>query len=382
MKTILKSLFLLGLPALLAAQELRQGAFFTPEQAVIELNQMAQQYHSAAEWEAHAALIRQGILDGAGISKLKFNEPVKATVHSRKIANGYSVENVFFEAFKGVFVSGNLYKPLNITTKVPAVLCPHGHGEDPRFKEYTQQRCATLARMGAIVFAYDMVGQGDMKQADHKIDNVLKAQIIMGVRGIDFLTQIPQVDISKIGVTGESGGGTQTFLLSALDKRVAVSVPVVMVSAYFYGGCVCESGLPIHVRETHATSNVEIAACVAPKPLMLVSDGGDWTKFNPEVEVPHIKRIYSFYGAEQNIENVHLPDEKHDYGPSKRQAAYSFLAKHLGLNTEGIIKDGLVDETQNTVFSVSELSVYDSNFPRPKSAVMGNEALVKAIAAY
>ena len=365
-----------------ASFELRQSAYFTIEEAKAEHEKLAKLYTNKEEWNARAKQIKQGILDGAEIKELIRNLPVNATIHSKKTFDGYTVENVFFEAFEGVYVSGNLYKPLKFTGQVPGILCPHGHGPDPRFKEYTQQRCATLARMGAVVFAYDMVGQGDMKQAEHKIRNVLKAQLIIGSRSLDFLSQLPEVDKTKLAVTGESGGGTQTFLLSAVDDRVSVSVPVVMVSSYFFGGCHCESGMPIHVREHHKTTNVEIAACFAPKPLLLVSDGGDWTQYNPEVEVPHIKRIYGFFDAEQNIENVHLANEKHDYGPSKRQAAYAFLAKHLKLSIDGILINGTFDESKNTVLSEEELTVFNASHPRPKNAAMGNENLIAAIDSY
>lgn len=362
--------------------ELRQGSYFTPEEGKAEHVRLAKLYNNKEEWDERATAIRQGILDGAEIDELVRNEKVNATIHSKKTFDGYTVENVFFEAFKGVYVSGNLYRPTNLKGKIPGILCPHGHGTDPRFKEYTQQRCATLARMGAVVFAYDMVGQGDMKQAEHKIRNVLKGQLIIGVRSLDFLSQLDGVDKDKIAMTGESGGGTQTFLLSALDDRIKVSVPVVMVSSYFFGGCQCESGMPIHVREHHKTSNVEIAACFAPKPLLLISDGGDWTQHNPEVAIPHIKRIYSFFDAEKSVENVHLANEKHDYGPSKRQAAYAFLAKHLSLSTDKVLVNDSFDESKNTILHSEELSVFNQEHPRPLNAAMGNETLVEAIDAY
>jgi hypothetical protein len=153
-----------------------------------------------------------------------------------------------------------------------------------------------------------------------------------------------------------------------------------MVSGYFFGGCQCESGMPVHTSCSPATTNVEIAACFAPKPLLLISDGGDWTRFNPEMEAPHIRRIYSFFGAEQNFDNVHLPDEQHDYGPSKRQAAYLFLAKYLNLSLP--LLNGIVDEGPNSILSEKELSVFNQYYPRPVNAVLGNEKLEELIEKY
>jgi len=229
------------------------------------------------------------------------------------------------------------------------------------------------------VFVYDMPGYGDSQQCAHTLPKALKLQTLNSLRALDFLTSLPDIDTARVGVSGESGGGTQTFLLTALDSRVKVAVPVVMVSAHFFGGCVCESGMPIHVRPTHQTSNVEFAALAAPRPLLLVSDGKDWTKNTPELEFPYLQTIYRFYGAESDLENVHLPTEGHDYGPSKRQAAYRFLAKHLNLDLNLVLKNGMVDESPNRLLSPAELSVFSPEHPRPTHAVLGDEAVMKLV---
>lgn len=358
---------------------LRQGAFYTPDSANKVLQALALKYNDKTSWEKRAKLIRKGILDGAEIKDLKFKTPVKATIHSKKELDGYTVENVFFESLDGVYVTGNLYRPIGIEGKTAGILCPHGHGNNPRLAAYTQQRCATLARMGAVVFAYDMIGMGDATQCDHKIDKAFKVQLLNSVRALDFLTSLPEVDKERIGMTGESGGGTQTFMLAGLDTRIKVSVPVVMVSAYFFGGCVCESGMPVHVRPTHETSNVEIAALFAPKPMLLISDGDDWTRFNPKVEYPHIQRIYSFYGAANKVESFHLPNEKHDYGISKRMAMYPFLAKYLKLDLNRVMKNGQIDESLNKVLTAEDLKVFNEQFPRPSNAIVGNAAFTNLL---
>ena len=355
--------------------DLCQRAFYTEAQAVVVHSEVAKLYTDKKSWEKRAALLRKGILDGAEITKISHKKPKNITIHSKKVLNGYAVENVSFETLKGIYVTGNLYTPLSIEGKTAAILSPHGHGTDPRYKEYVQQRCATLARMGAVVFAYDMVGVGDSKYCDHKIEKVLKLQLLNGIQIVNFLSHLPNVDKNRIGITGESGGGTQTFLLAAIDERIKVSVPVVMVSAHFFGGCACESGMPIHKRPTHQTTNVEIAALMAPKPMLLISDGDDWTKHTPELEYPHIKRIYGFYKAENNLENAHFPTEKHDYNLSKRTAAYPFLAKHLGLDVNKVMKDGKIDESLNNILSVEDLQVFNKEHPKPVSILSGNEAI-------
>ncbi|MFN8357989.1 MAG: acetylxylan esterase [Spirosomataceae bacterium] len=385
MKTVLISFVILWSAVTVRAQynpdkpELCQGRYYSPKQAVEVHNDLAKNYSDKATWEQRARLIRQGILDGAEWKKFPPAKPLNFTIHSKKELNGYSVENVWLESLDGIYITGNLYRPLKLQDKTAGILCPHGHGTDPRLSEYTQQRCATLARMGAVVFAYDMIGMGDSKQCDHKIPKALKLQLYNSIRALDFLTSLPHIDTTRIGMTGESGGGTQTFLLSALDNRIKVSVPVVMVSGYFFGGCVCESGMPIHKRPTHQTTNLEIAALMVPKPMLLISDGGDWTDQTPVMEYPYIKRIYSFYGAENQVENVHLPNEKHDYGISKRLAAYQFLAKHLNLDLNQVMNNGKIDESINKVLTAVELQVFDNQHPLPSNALMGNEAVMELL---
>jgi uncharacterized protein len=362
--------------------DLCQRSFYTETQAVEVHEAVSKLYNDKKSWKKRAKMIKQGILDGAEIKKISHKKPKNIVIHSKKILNGYAVENVFFESVAGIYVTGNLYTPLPtqnteggqvlMTAKKAAILCPHGHGTDPRYKEYIQQRCATLARMGAVVFAYDMVGQGDSKYCDHKIEKVLKLQLINSIQAVNFLISLPFVDKNRIAITGESGGGTQTFLLAAVDDRIKVSVPVVMVSGHFFGGCPCESGMPVHKRPTHQTSNVEIAALMAPKPMLLVSDGDDWTKHTPEFEYPFIQRIYGFFEAKNNIENAHFPTEKHDYGISKRLAVYPFLAKYLGLDLNKVIKNGSIDESSNTILPIESLQVFNVEHPKPTNFQFNN----------
>ncbi|MDQ6477348.1 acetylxylan esterase [Dyadobacter sp. LHD-138] len=382
MKTLTTILFAstLAFNAYAQKPELCQGAYFTEAEGKAFLDSHVPA--SRVAWEARAQKIRAHIRAGMALETMPAKPKSAPIIHSKRVMDGYTVENVAFESLPGIYVTGNLYRPIKKQKSYAGILCPHGHGENPhgRFREQTQKRCATLARMGAVVFVLDMAGQGDSKQTEHKFSKALKLQTINATRGIDFLISLPGVDPQRIAVTGESGGGTQTFLLAALDQRVKVTAPTVMVSAHFFGGCVCESGMPIHKKGDYQTNNVEIAALTAPRPMLLTSDGDDWTKNTPTVEFPFMQKIYALYGKQNLVENVHLPDEKHDYGPNKRKAMYVFMAKHLNLDIKAVSDaQGNVDEGPSKVLEQKDLAVFNAEHPRPANAVMGDEAVLKLL---
>lgn len=362
------------------------------------LEHFSNEFENAEQWRERAARVKRGILRGMKLDLTREKTPLKPIIHSRRNFDGYSVENVAFESFPGFFVTGNLYRPLEHEGakdgRFAGILCPHGHfqwtKEQPggRFRDGMQLRCATLARMGAVVFTYDMVGWGESKQQRHRDKYTLTLQTWNSIRGVDFLSGLPEVDPARIGVTGASGGGTQSFLLAALDERVRVSIPCVMVSAHFFGGCNCESGLPIHQSEDHLTSNADIAALAAPRPQMLISVRRrgpanarryDQSCNTPEVEYPYLQRVYRLLGAEQNVENHHLEKEGHDYGYSKRIGAYGFFAKHLQLDLSRVRNDAdKIDESFVRILKESELKVWNAERPLPERALKGPAAIEAA----
>jgi pimeloyl-ACP methyl ester carboxylesterase len=368
----------------LFAQEtmLSQGAYWTEDEANIQMKKWASEWTTRQDWENRSEVIRQGIISGMKLDQMPQRDaPFNVIIHSTREMDGYIVENIAIESFPGFFITGNLYRPSVEAPfqKSTGILSVHGHGPDLRFGESMQKRSAAFARMGAVVFAYDMIGYGDSKQVDHKIPIALTIQTYNSQRVIDYLISRPDVDPDRIGVTGESGGGTQTILITALDPRIKVSAPVVMVSAYFFGGCECESGMPIHKSQNHQTNNVEIAALAAPRPLLLVSDGGDWTKNTPRIEFPYIQKVYALYDAESKIDNVHLPAERHDYGPNKRFPVYNFFGHYLGLNAGRLPYQDGFDESFVTLLSAGELRVFNEKNPIPSYALQGDEAVLELL---
>ncbi len=299
-----------------------------------------------AEWEARAAAIRRTILFRAGLWPLPERTPLNAHLSGRIERNGVAVEKVYFESVPGFFATGNLYRPTGVNGPYPAVLAPHGHhaygrlASDEIFNE--PLRAANLARQGYVVFTYDMVGYNDSFQVPHDYASapaqlwsfsVLGLQLWNSIRALDFLTSLPGVDANRIAVSGASGGGTQTFLLAAVDDRVKVSVPANMVSAYMQGGDNCENAAGLRLDYF----NVEFAAAAAPRPQLLVSATGDWTRDNQRIEFPAIREIYRLFAVEDRLQHVQF-QAPHNFSRDGREASYAFLGRWLR-NTSGAVKE-------------------------------------------
>jgi dienelactone hydrolase len=258
------------------------------------------------------------------------------------------VEKVLLETYPGFYLGGNLYRPTGKQGPFPAIVSPHGHWAYGRLENQqlvsVPGRCINLALQGFVVFTYDMIGQNDTDQIPHHWGskqqdlwniNPLGAQLWDSIRAVDFVSSLPDVDPSRIGATGASGGGTQTFMLMAVDDRIKAAVPVNMISATMQGG-ICENAANLRVGGNNDTSNMVVAAVMAPRPLLMVS-ASDWTQNTQRVEFPAVRSIYRLLGAEENIEHVHV-DQVHNYNKESREAMYAFFNARLR-NTKGPVAE-------------------------------------------
>jgi hypothetical protein len=345
-----------------------------------------------ADWVLAAEAIRERLLVSTGLWPMPPKTPLVPVVHGKIDRGDYSIEKVFFASHPGHYVTGNLYRPTGKSGKLPGVLCPHGHWPSGRFHDAgeetgrgqleseaeqfmsgarfpIQARLVHLARMGCVVFHYDMVGYADSRQIDHRegfVDataglwsqNFMGLQTFNSMRALDFLCGLPEVDLTRVAVTGSSGGGTQTFMLCALDPRPAVAFPAVMVSTAMQGGCICENAPYLR----HGINNVAMAALFAPKPMAL-SGADDWTIDIETKGLPELRQVYSLYGQRDLVFAKAFPQFGHNYNHVARQMMYGWLEAHLGLQPDEPMR-----EHDFWPLTAAEMSVFDEAHPLPDDA--------------
>ena len=362
---------------------------------------------SSEDWEQRKEYVSRILHVTLGLWPMPTKTPLNPVIHGKIDCIDYTVEKVYFESIPGFYVTGNLYRPKGKSGRRPGVLSPHGHFPGGRFldegldavrrkitqgaerfenggRSFMQSRCVQLARMGCVVFHYDMIGYGDSVQipldvvhrfsklrvkfkeppargfysasAELHLQNPMGLHTYNSIRALDFLAGLPDVDPKRIAITGGSGGGTQTFMLCAVDERPLVSVPVVIVSTTRQGGCTCEniSGLRI------GTYNLEFTALHAPKPLLLISADDD-TRTMPEHGFPDLLQHYKMLGAIQNVSHTALLQFPHNYNYVSRTAMYRWLNRHLNLGLEEPIIESSYERLTR-----DELSVWNEQHPKPE----------------
>ncbi len=296
----------------------------------------APKYSSAEEWRTRAAYLREHVLASAGLLPFPERTAMRPVVSGELKHDDYSVSKVYFESLPGFYVTGNLYRPIG-DGPFPAILSPHGHWAYGRLENTSlvsaPGRSINLARQGFVVFTYDMIGYNDSRQLPHTFGGPRESlwglslaglQLWNSIRSLDYLESLPFVRRGAIGATGESGGGTQTFLLAAVDDRVAVAAPVNMISLHMQGGCLCENPPGLRLD----TTNVEIAAAIAPRPLLMVSATGDWTAKTLEAEFPAVRSLYALGGAADRVHAIRVQAE-HNYNKESREAMYAWMGRWL-----------------------------------------------------
>ena len=351
----------------------------TPDEGRRLLAWLSAKYDDRASWERRReVLLREAraLLDLEPLLCSLVREP-RAFIGARRRFDGYTTQNYALETLPGVFVCGTLYapaaadgrKPRGAKGLRPLIVSLAGHWTDGRLRPDQQYRMATFARMGAIAVDLDIVGWGDGARTvpfPHEDGRSMRLQVLWAKAVTDWVVASRRdVDTLRMAATGGSGGATHTLLLALQDGRFRVLAPVVHIVSHFDGGCPCESAVPVTLAGGGSCTTELLAAVMAPNPLLTVSDGGDWTTTYPELEHPFMKRIWDFYGVGGRVRNAHFPDERHDYGPSKRRAVYGFFARELGLDL------GEADEGRVTIQPAEALRSFVGREPEGRQVKYG-----------
>lgn len=324
-------------------------------------------YATKRAWEARAAWLRRHVRVSSGLLPEPERTDLKPRVFGKIERDGYTIEKAFIESRPGFYACGNLYRPRGRKGPFPGVACPHGHWGQGRFgheppRGSVPARCITLARRGYVVFSYDMVGYNDSGKQVGKHRGVFAspANELWGlslmhlqswntIRVIDFLASLDDVDAKRLALTGCSGGGTQTFMIMGIEPRLTAAAPVCMISGIMQGGCECENAPLLRIE----TNNIEIGALMAPRPLVIPSASGDWTRETPKVEYPSIRSVYKLYGCEDRVANVHVKSP-HGYNKTHRQGVYTFFRRWI----EGVDDGKKVAEPPYEVEKKEDLLVW------------------------
>ena len=345
------------------------------EEGRMMLDYLSSLYSNKEQWEARRDSLRREVrqrleldafLDSCVTTKDKKGNMQRPVILSKvRRHDGYTTQNICMELTPGQHLFGTIYAPSGNSkgsklkaqgSKINAlIVCPDGHWPY-RYRKDEQQRLGTLARMGAVCVDFDLYGWGESeKEVGAEAHHTSRAHVYQAACGyllLDYmLKNRKDIDPERVGVMGGSGGGTHTVLLSLLDERVTASAPVVHLASHFDGGCPCESGKPVQLA-AGGTCEPELAAVMAPKPMLIVSDGGDWTSSVPTLEFPYLQRIYGFYDAKDKVRNVHLPNERHDFKENKRQAVYDFFIDVFGLDRLMLDESKIEIEPEETLKSL------------------------------
>ncbi len=300
-----------------------------------------------AAWERYARDLRAQILDNIvfrGEAKKWRDLPTKVEWLDTIAANGYRVKKFRYEVVPGLWLPGLLYEPAQLSGKIPAVVNLNGHEGDGKANSYIQERCINLAKKGMLAYNYEWFGMGEMnakENAHYRLNQIdltgtsgLAAFFLAQKRLVDIALQHPNADPARIGATGLSGGGWQTIVLSSLDPRIKLAMPVAGYSSFVtrtqFERDLGDSeqtpvDLGVYADYTHLT------AMVAPNPLMVGNNSYDNCCFRADyAQAPLMvaaRPVFSLFGQPDRLRSHANYDQGHNYGLENRETLYRFLAE-------------------------------------------------------
>jgi dienelactone hydrolase len=332
-------------------------------------------------WDDRLSRVRAGLARSFGRMP-EISCPLEPEIHGTLLRDGYAIERLTFQTRPGVRVTANLYRPEPAKGPYPAMLSVHGHWAWARMDPHVQPRCIGLARLGYVVLCVDAFGAGEraiepgpgtyhgalIGASLWPIGTpLLGLQVYDNRRAVDYLISRPEVDRSKLAVTGASGGGNQTLYAGATDDRFAAVIPVCGVGTYeSYLGtacCVCE----VNVAGAAYATTGDLLAMIAPRALLVVSASSDAVQFSAgeaAKSISHASGRYRLLSAESKIRHVTI-ESGHDYNKPMREAMYGWVEKWLCGRGNG----DPIRELEVKVEDVSALRCFADAASRPSTIV-------------
>ncbi|MEX0771021.1 MAG: acetylxylan esterase [Balneolaceae bacterium] len=316
-----------------------------------------EEIRSAVEWQQRQLSLQQTLMELVGPFPEK--TPLNATVTRTVEKEDYRVEHIVFESQPGFFVTSSLFIPSDLTAEpAPAVLYVSGHTNEAYRSSTYQHAILNLVKKGFVVFAIDPVGQGERLEyydpeaeestiggptSEHShpgaqafITGSSQARYMIwdGIRAVDYLVDREEVDPSRIGITGRSGGGTQSAYIAAFDERIQAAAPENYITNFTrllqsIGPQDAEQNLYHGIA--HGIDHADLLTVRAPKPLLIIATTNDFFSIQGVREAAaEVSGIYKAYGQEENfgfVEDI----GGHASTLKNRKAMYSFFQQHLDL---------------------------------------------------
>lgn len=302
------------------------------------------------DWEAVREKRYQEFLEMLGLQGKPFKgkrPPLNVTKTGVIQKEGYRIEKLYYESLPGLYVPANLYIPDNIKKPAPAILYVCGHAFTQ--KHHYQAHAKNFARNGFVCLIIETIQRGEVAGKHHgpisgdmaqfnwysKGYNPGGVEVWNGIRGLDLLSQMQEVDKEKLGVTGLSGGGSQSWYLPAADSRIKAAAAV--AGAGSLEGQVCQRTIDDHCDcmmpiNTYGIDFSDVGALIAPRSFMIAQPSNDLYYSIEAVQTLYnkIKPIYSYYKKPENVLMVDAPG-KHGYGSKEelRPAILSFFMREL-----------------------------------------------------
>ena len=327
---------------------------------------------SATRWQQRAKRVRQQMLKlffRGHADGLLDEVPRVEWVDTIETGAGYRIRKLRYEGYPGMWIPALLYEPTEVRGSIPAVLNPNGHHMGGKAMDYKQARCINLAKRGMIAFNSEFIGMGELRaDLDHNRIGALDLCGTAGIgvfylvmkRALDVLLAHPHADSERVAMTGLSGGGWQTAILSALDERVRVIVPVAGYSALWQRRkCMEDIGdLEQCPSDMAAIADYDVlTGLYAPRPTLLIYNRHDDCCFQTRRARKSIfkpgRSVYSALGADDALTMYdNVAPGTHNYDADNRRQLYAFLNQHFQL-------DGPEDDLpwSDEIRSESELNV-------------------------